>query len=109
MPVESRRIQRAGCRQNSQRLARGGLLQAGAQWRPCRSARSAMWALYEAGVPFRTIIREDGTLEHWTRPELPPREVPKHDPHERRPRAPEWDPEGLKAEIVGLTAAAEVA
>ena len=51
-----------------------------------------MWALYKSGVPFRTIVHEDGTIECWQQPELPAWEVPKRDPHERRPRAPDWEP-----------------
>jgi hypothetical protein len=57
-----------------------------------------MWALYESGVPFCTIVHEDGTIERWQQPELPAWEVPKRDPHERRPRAPNWEPEAA-AEI----------
>ena len=57
-----------------------------------------MWALYESGVPFGTIIHEDGTLECWQQPELAAWEVPKRNPHERRPRAPDWEPEELAAE-----------
>jgi hypothetical protein len=45
--------------------------------------------LYEAGLPFRTIVHEDGAIERWQQPELPEWEVPKRNPHERRPRAPE--------------------
>jgi hypothetical protein len=86
----------------SQRAKRERLLRAGVQWRVCRTARSAMWALYDAGVPFRTIVHQDGTVECWQQPELPPWEVPKHDPHERRPRAPEWGLETAAAEIAGL-------
>jgi hypothetical protein len=52
-----------------------------------------MWALVQSGVPFRTIAREDGTTERWEQPELPAWEVPKRNPHERRPRAPMWEPE----------------
>jgi hypothetical protein len=87
-----------------QRLARGGLLQAGAQWRLCRSARSAMFTLYEAGVPFRAIVHDDGRIECWQQPELQPWEVPKRDPHERRPRAPDWEP-GTAVAITDLAAA----
>jgi hypothetical protein len=44
-------------------------------------------------VPFRTIIYQDGTIERWQQPKLPAWEVPKGDPHERRPRAPDyWEP-----------------
>ena len=46
-----------------QRLVREALLRAGARWWVCRSANAAMWALYKSGVPFRTIIYEDGTTE----------------------------------------------
>jgi hypothetical protein len=62
-----------------------------------------MWALYDAGVPFRTIVHQDGTVESWQQPELPPWEVPKRNPHERRPRAPEWKPAGT-AEFAELAA-----
>ena len=91
------------CRR-AQRMAREGLLRAGAQWRVCRTARSALWALYESGVPFRTIVHEDGMNERWQQPELPAWELPKRNPHERRPRAPEWEPEAA-AEIAELAAA----
>jgi hypothetical protein len=74
-----------------QRAAREALLRAGALWWVCRSANAAMWALYGSGVSFRTIVHQDGT-----QPELPPWEVPKRNPHERRPRAPEWEPEAVE-------------
>jgi len=70
-----------------QRAAREALLRAGALWWICRSANAAMWALAQSGVTFRTIVHEDGTLEHCQQPELPAWEVPKQNPHERRPRA----------------------
>jgi hypothetical protein len=61
--------------------------------------------LYESGVPFRTIVYEDGTIERWQQPELPVWEVPKRDPHERRPRAPDyWEPDEA-AEIAEVVAA----
>jgi len=47
-----------------------------------------MWALAQSGVHFRTIVREDSTIERWQQPELSAWEVPKRNPHERRPRAP---------------------
>jgi hypothetical protein len=87
-----------------QRAVREALLRAGAQWWVCRTARPAMWALYKSGVPFRTIVHEDGTIERWQQPELPAWEVPKRDPHERRPRAPEWELAAAAAEIAGLAA-----
>ena len=91
----------------SQRLAREALLRAGAQWWVCRSANAAMWALYESGVPFRTIVHEDGTIERWQQPKLPAWEVPKRNPHERRPRAPDyWEPDEA-AEIPELAAASD--
>jgi hypothetical protein len=64
-----------------------------------------MWALAQSGVPFRTIVHEDGTIERWQQSELPAWEVPKRDPHERRPRAPDWEPGTAVAEIVDLAAA----
>ena len=64
-----------------------------------------MWALAVSGVCFRTLTNDDGAREHWQQPELPAWEVPKRDPHERRPRAPEWESEELAAEIAELTAA----
>jgi hypothetical protein len=30
-----------------------------------------MWALAQSGVPFRTIVDEDGAIECWQQPELP--------------------------------------
>jgi hypothetical protein len=93
----------------SQRAVREALLRAGAQWWVCRSADAAMWALYKSGVPFRTIVYEDGTIERWQQPELPAWEVPKRNPHERRPRAPDyWEPEEA-AEIGELAAASNEA
>jgi hypothetical protein len=87
-----------------QRAVREGLLRAGAQWWVCRSAKAAMWALAQSGVPFRTIVHQDGTIECWQQPELPPWEMPKRNPHERRPRAPEWEPAAETAEIAKLAA-----
>jgi len=84
-------------------LVRERLLRSGARWWVCRSANAAMWALAKSGVRFRTLINDDGTIECWQQPELPAWEVPKRDPHERRPRAPEWEPEELVAEIAKLT------
>jgi hypothetical protein len=52
----------------SQRATREALLRAGAQWWVCRSANAAMWSLYKSGVPFRTIVHEDGTIERWQQP-----------------------------------------
>jgi len=63
-----------------------------------------MWALRKSGVTFRTIVHEDGTIEHWQQPELPACEVPNRDPHERRPRAPDWEPGAAAAEIAELAA-----
>ena len=52
-----------------------------------------MWALRKSGVRFRRLANDDGTLvEHWQSPKLPAWDVPKRYPHERRPRAPEWEP-----------------
>jgi hypothetical protein len=62
--------------------------------------------LQKSGVPFRTIVYEDGTIERWQQPELPEWEVPKRDPHERRPRAPEWEPQAA-AEIAELAEASD--
>jgi hypothetical protein len=91
----------------SQRAAREGLLRAGAQWWMARSARAAMCALYESGVPFRTIALEDGTIGRWRQPKLPAWEIAKKNPHERRPRAPDyWEPDET-AEIAELAAAGD--
>jgi hypothetical protein len=90
----------------SQRAVREALLRAGAQWWVCRSANAAMWSLYKSGVPFRAIVHEDGTLECWQQPKLPAWEVPKRNPHERRPRAPDWEPRAA-AEIAELVAASD--
>jgi hypothetical protein len=43
-----------------------------------------------------------GALECWQQPKLPAWEVLKRNPQERRPRAPEWEPEA--AEIAELAA-----
>jgi hypothetical protein len=88
----------------SQRLVREALLRAGAEWFECRWAVAAMWSLSEAGVRFRTLVHEDGTTERWRQPELPEFALPKRNPHERRPRAPDyWEPEEA-AEIAELAA-----
>ena len=91
----------------SQRTVREALLRAGAQWWVCRSARAAMWALAQSGVPFRALANADGALEHWQPPELQAWEVPKRNPHERRPRAPDWEPDKVRAEIAELAAASD--
>jgi hypothetical protein len=76
----------------SQRAVREALLRAGSRWWVCRSAEAAMWALYK--VPFRVLSNDDGSIVRWQQPELPAWEVPKRDPHERRPRAPDyWEPD----------------
>ena len=87
---------------------REDLLRAGARgWWVCRTARAAMWALRKSGVKFRTRANDDGTLERWQSPRLPAWEVPKRNPHERRPRAPDyWEP-GAAAEIAELAAASD--
>jgi hypothetical protein len=95
---------RRGQCSRSQRLAREALLRAGAQWWVCRSAHAAMWALARSGVCFRTLTNDDGTLECWQQPELAAWEVPKRNPHERRPRAPDWEPNKVGAEIAQSTA-----
>jgi hypothetical protein len=64
----------------------------------CRTARAAMWALRKSGVKFRTRANDDGTFERWQSPKLPAWEVPKRNPHERRPRAPDWRPEVVAAD-----------
>jgi hypothetical protein len=80
---------RAGKCSPSQRLAREALLRAGAQWWVCRTACAAMWALRKSGVRFRAIVHRDGTRERWRQPKLAPWEIPRRDPAERRPNAPE--------------------
>jgi len=95
---------RRGQCSRSQRAVREAMLRAGAQWWVCRSARAAMWALRKSGVKFRTIVHEDGTLECWQQPKLPAWEVPKRNPHERRPRAPDWEPDKVGVEIAELAA-----
>ena len=61
----------------------------------------------ESGVPFRTIVHEDGTIERWQQPKLLAWEVPKRNPHERRPRAPDyWEPDE-PAEIAELAVASD--
>jgi hypothetical protein len=73
----------------SQRTARVALLRAGVDWWECRSSNAAMWALRKSGVKFRTIVHEDGGIERWQQPRLAPWEVPRRDPAEPRPNAPE--------------------
>jgi hypothetical protein len=73
----------------SQRAAREALLRAGAEWWECRSAHAAMWALRKSGVGFRALARADGTTERWRHPGLASWEVPRRDPAEPRPNAPD--------------------
>lgn len=73
----------------AQRAKRESLLRAGVEWWECKSANAAMWALTQSGVPYRMIAHEDGTIECWQQPELAPWEVPRRDPAEPRPSAPE--------------------
>ena len=73
----------------SQRATREALLRAGAEWWECRSAHAAMWALRKSGVRFRTLTRAGGTTERWRQPRLAPWEIPRPDPAEPRPNAPD--------------------
>lgn len=73
----------------AQRAAREALIRAGGAWWQCITARSAMWALKRSGVRFREIVHADGKRERWRQPRLAPWEVPRRDPAERRPYAPE--------------------
>ena len=100
---------RGGKCSRPQRAAREGLLRAGARgWWVCRTARAAMWALRKSGVKFRTRANDDGTFERWQSPKLPAWEVPKRDPQERRPRAPDyWEPEAEAAETAKLAVASD--
>jgi hypothetical protein len=66
----------------------------GAPTLPAPSKLTSTESCAQSGVPFRTIVHEDGTIERWQQPELPAWEVPKRNPHERRPRAPQWKPAG---------------
>jgi hypothetical protein len=50
-----------------------------------------------------------GTIERWQQPKLPAWEVPRRDPPERRPCAPEWEPEVAAAEITELVAERDAA
>ena len=61
---------------------------------------AAMWALARSGVCFRTLTNNDGSPERWKPPRLPAWEVPKRNPHERRPRAPDWEPRASGAEML---------
>ena len=67
-----------------------------------------MWALAWSSVLFRMIVHEGNTIQRWQQPELPAWEVPKRNPHDRQPHAPEWEPEAA-AEIAKVAAAAEAA
>jgi hypothetical protein len=102
----------------SQRAAREALLRAGAEWWECRSAHAAMWALRKSGVRFRTLVHNDGTTERWRQPRLAPWEVPRRDPAEPRPNAPDvaarrraarqrWRLRQGAARVTDLSAAAE--
>jgi hypothetical protein len=65
------------------------LQQAGADWWECRSPNAAVWALAQSGVPFNMIVHSNGTVQTGRQPELAPWEVPRRDPAEPRPAAPE--------------------
>jgi hypothetical protein len=78
----------------AQRAVREALLAAGADWWECRSANAAMAALAASGVQFRMTTRGAGETECWQQPELAPWEVPRRDPTEPQPSAPE-----LKAQL----------
>jgi hypothetical protein len=73
----------------AQKAVREALLRAGAVWWVCRTAYAAMWALHRSGVRFRTLTHADGTQQRWRQPRLEPWEVPRRDPAEQRPLAPE--------------------
>jgi hypothetical protein len=73
----------------TQRAVREALIRAGGAWWQCITARSAMWALKRSGVRFREIVHADGKTERWRQPRLAAWEVPRRDPAERRPYAPE--------------------
>jgi hypothetical protein len=72
----------------AQRLTREALIAAGGAWWECRSANAAMAALRESGVTFRMIAHRYG-IECWRQPALAPWEVPRRDPAEPRPSAPD--------------------
>jgi len=58
-----------------------------------------MWALAKSGVKFRTLVNDDGSIEHWQQPALEAWEIPKTDPRERRPRPPVYWAPKLAAEM----------
>jgi uncharacterized protein YijF (DUF1287 family) len=72
------------------------------------SSNAVMRAVRKSAVPFRTVVHEDVTIERWRQPKLPTWELPKRNPHERRPRAPEWEAQAA-GEIAELAAAARAA
>ena len=80
---------RAGRCSAAQRAVREALIRAGGLWWQCITARSAMWALRRSGVRFRQLVHADGRTERWRQPRLVQWEVPRRDPSERRPNAPE--------------------
>jgi hypothetical protein len=73
----------------SQRAVRESLLRAGCRWFECRSANAAMVAIAACGLRFRRIVREDGSVECWQKPQLADWEKPRSDPREARPLRPE--------------------
>jgi hypothetical protein len=79
---------------SSQLAVREALLAAGADWWEARSANAAMAALALSGVKSRMIAHSDGEIECWRQSELAPWEVPRRDPAEPQPSAPE-----LKAQL----------
>jgi hypothetical protein len=103
----------------AQRLTREALIAAGGAWWEAPSANAAMWALAESGVTFRMIAHRYG-IECWRQPALAPWEVPRRDPAEPRPGAPEvaarrrtaqrrWREPRKAARMTELSAAAEAA
>jgi hypothetical protein len=71
-----------------QRAVREALIGAGAEWWECKTSAAAMSALAQSGVRFREIVRKDGSVERWRKPDLSAWEAPRRDPHERRPMHP---------------------
>jgi hypothetical protein len=71
----------------------------GARWWVCRSANAAI----KSGLRFREIIHDDGTIERWQQSKLQASEMPKRNPHERRPPAPKGELKAAATEIAEPT------
>lgn len=68
----------------SQKAVRLKMIAAGVIWWEALTANSAMVAIAESGLKFRTIISESGARERWVKPKLESWELPRANPSAAR-------------------------